>query len=298
MSTAGMEKTLSLQVGHERTCDCRDSHMNCLTAKEWTKAQLGVWQFYYEGRDIRDKKKHPAVWPVALPKRLIELFTHQGELVLDPFVGTGTALVAARDLRRNAVGFDLQEEYVRIARSRLAQSTLSMGEEESTHVVLQEDARNIPGYLEEETVALCLTSPPYSNLLNRRRLNKSRRGDLRENEQYLEVEQYSQDERDLGTLDLAEYKTALEEIYGGILPLMKPKGHVVINVADFWWENKRMVAHTQVIEALENAGLELRNIIIWDRTNIVNRIGIIGWPSNYITLGTTFEYLLHFWRAD
>ena len=51
-----------------------------------------------------------------------------------------------------------------------------------------------------------------------------------------------------------------------------------------------------VVDALREVGYELRNVIIWDRTNIVNRIGIFGWPSNYITMGTTFEYLLDFWK--
>ena len=50
------------------------------------------------------------------------------------------------------------------------------------------------------------------------------------------------------------------------------------------------------IEDYKKQLIELRNIIIWDRTNVVNRIGIFGWPSNYITMGVTFEYLLDFWR--
>lgn len=74
-----------------------------LTAKEWIKCLLGVWQFAYEGQDIRDKNLHPATFPIALAKRLISLFTHEGELVLDPFVGSDTTLVAARDLNRNPV---------------------------------------------------------------------------------------------------------------------------------------------------------------------------------------------------
>jgi hypothetical protein len=53
-----------------------------------------------------------------------------------------------------------------------------------------------------------------------------------------------------------------------------------------------------VIEALQQAGYELRNTIVWDRRNIVNRAGIFGWPSNYITLTTTFEYILHFWNPE
>jgi len=282
-----------LNIGYERTCDCKPSHINCLTAKEWLKCQIGVWQFYYEGRDIRDKELHPAVFPISLATKVISLFTHRGELVVDPFVGSGTTLVAARDLDRNAVGFDLQKEYRELCGERLQQLALI---NTSTQLAIQDDARNIPQYFEEGTISLILTSPPYANLLNRRRRNKSRRGDLRGNRQYMQVEQYSQDPRDLGTLSPTKFGEAVEEIFAGILPLLKPKGHCVINVPDMWWENQRITLHIIVVEALRKAGYELRNTIIWDRTNIVNRIGIFGWPSNYITMGTTFEYLLDFWR--
>ena len=282
-----------LDVNYQRTCDCKPSHLNCLTAKEWLKCQIGVWQFYYEGRDVRDKKLHPAVFPIALAAKVISLFTHRGELVVDPFVGSGTTLVAARDLDRNAVGFDLHEKYIKLCEDRLRQLALDTS---SKQLAIQDDARNIADYLEEETVSLILTSPPYANLLNRRRKNKSRRGDLRKNEQFMKVEQYSQDERDLGTMELDEYTNAMGEIFENLLPLLRPKAHCVINVPDMWWENQRITIHISLVEELRRRGNELRNIIIWDRTNIVNKVGIFGWPSNYITMGTTFEYLLDFRR--
>ena len=82
---------------HDRTCNCASNHLNCLTAKEWLKSQLGVWEFYYNGRDVRDKNIHPAVFPLSLAKRVIEVFSHKGELVIDPFTGISTTLLAARD---------------------------------------------------------------------------------------------------------------------------------------------------------------------------------------------------------
>jgi DNA modification methylase len=264
-----------------------------MTAKDWIVSQLGVWQFSYESRDIRDKKVHPATFPIALAKKCISLFTHEGELVLDPFLGSGTTLVAAQDLNRNAAGFDLKQEYVDLSQSRLS----PRDEGASTRqIACSDDARNIPEYLKPDSVSLILTSPPYANLLNRPRLNKSRRSNLRTNNQYLKIEQYSQDPKDLGTLSLEEYQQATGEIFRSLLPLLKERGHCVIDVPDMWWENQRITIHIAVVEALRGAGYELRNIIIWDRTNIVNRIGIFGWPSNYITMGTTFEYLLDFWR--
>ncbi|MFQ5858749.1 MAG: DNA methyltransferase [Anaerolineae bacterium] len=268
-----------------------------MTAKEWLKAQIGVWQFYYEGRDIRDKKQHPATFPISLAAQVISLFTHEGELVVDPFVGSGTTLVAARDLNRNAVGFDINSDYIDLCNSRLAQLPLEyLFAPPTQQIAIQDDARNIAEYLEPETVKLFFTSPPYANLLNRRRKNKSRRGEGRFNEQYGTIEQYSQDSRDLGTLELEEYRQAFVDIFARLLPLLKPLGHCVINVPDMWWEDERITLHMAVVEALRSVGYELRNTIIWDRTNIVNRVGIFGWPSNYITMGTTFEYLLHFWK--
>ncbi len=281
-----------IPIEYKRTCSCPENHINCLPAKEWVKYQLGVWQFAYEKRDIRDKDVHPATFPIALAKRVISLFTHEGELVLDPFVGSGTTLVAARDLNRNAVGFDLQERYINLCAERLTYNNLL---NHAQQLAIQDDARNIPAYLYPGTVSLIWTSPPYANLLNRKRLNKSRRD--RHNKQLGRVEQYSQDPRDLGTMPLEEYTKAMGYIFESLLPLLKPRAHCVINVSDMWWEDQRITLHVALIEELRRRGYELRNIIIWDRTNIVNKIGIFGWPSNYITMGTTFEYLLDFWRS-
>ncbi len=282
-----------IDIGSQRTCACPPSHLSCASAKQWIKAQLGVWQFSYEKRDIRDKTVHPATFPVALPKRWIELLTHEGELVLDPFVGAGSTLLAASDLNRNAIGFDLHAGYVRLAATRVAQSPLLRS---TTQLAIEADARDIPEYVTPGTVSLIVTSPPYANLLNRPRKNKSRKGQERLNGQYLKIEQYSNDPRDLGLLSLDQYAKAMAEIFAGLLPLLRPGGHCIIDVPDMWWEDQRMTIHVALIEALREVGYEFRNTVIWDRTNIVNRVGIFGWPNNYITMGTTFEYLLDFRR--
>ena len=284
-----------LEIGYKKTCNCPEKHINCLEAKEWVRNQVAICEFFYEKRDVRDKNIHPAVFPIALPKKCIELFTHKGELVLDPFLGIGTTLVAALDSDRNAVGFDLNKKYTDYSKKRLAQPKLNFSVE-TKQIVVCDDAINIPKYLEKETVALSVTSPPYANMLNHQRLNKSIRGDLRKNEHYLKVQQYSNNPRDLGIMKLQEYIEALTEIYKGILPLLKPRAHCIININDLWENNRRYSTHSYIIEAMEKVGYEFRNIIIWDKRKLVNRVGIYGWPSNYITLSTTFEYILDFWK--
>ncbi len=284
-----LEKTKFIEINYEKICKCEGNKINCLTAKEWLKNQLGVWEFFYEKRDIRDKDVHPATFPISMARKIIELFTHEGELVLDPFVGSGTTLVAAQDTNRNAVGFDLQQKYIDLCKERLYNEHLFNNTQQ---IALTEDARNITEYIKPNSVKLIWTSPPYANLLNRERKNKSRRD--RDNGQLGKVEQYSQDKRDLGTLELEEYAKQIGDIYESLLTILRDDGHCVINVPDMWWENKRITIHISLITELRKRGYEFRNTIIWDRRNIVNNIGIFGWPSNYITMGTTFEYLLHF----
>lgn len=206
--TVPKKSSKKIDINYKRTCDCGPTHINCLTAKQWLKSQLGVWEFFYEKRDIRDKNLHPATFPISLARKIIELFSHEGELILDPFIGSGTTLVAAQDTNRNAVGFDLQKDYIELCQSRLATQNMF---NDAKQLAIQDDARNIREYFEDESVSLIWTSPPYGNLLNRKRKNKSRRD--RKNDQYMKVEQYSQDERDLGTYELEKYTEAMGDIF-------------------------------------------------------------------------------------
>jgi DNA modification methylase len=68
---------------------------------------------------------HPAPFPVELPEQLIRLYTFENDLVLDPFMGSGSALVAAAHLERRYIGYDLDPEYVEIARRRVSDLTSS-----------------------------------------------------------------------------------------------------------------------------------------------------------------------------
>lgn len=102
--------TKHIEIGTERLCSCPPTHINCMTAKEWLKSQLGVWEFFYEGRDIRDKELHPATFPISLATHVIKLLSHEGTLVVDPFVGSGMPLVVAEDVNGEALGLGAAEQ--------------------------------------------------------------------------------------------------------------------------------------------------------------------------------------------
>jgi len=69
---------------------------------------------------------HPAPFPEELPKRLIRLYSFWGDIVLDPFVGSGTTVKVAEDLGRQGIGYDINPEYIKLAQRRLGQQKLDI----------------------------------------------------------------------------------------------------------------------------------------------------------------------------
>ena len=87
-----------------------------ITLEEWNTYFAGHWQFPGE-----KQKKHLAVFPEELPRRLIKMFTFAGETVLDPFLGSGTTARAARNLQRNSIGYEINAEYLPLIEQALAE---------------------------------------------------------------------------------------------------------------------------------------------------------------------------------
>src|SRR5215208_832670 len=90
-----------------------------LMAEEFMALTLDVWEIPPESAR---RVGHPAPFPVELPEQLIRLYTFEDDLVLDPFMGSGSALVAAARLGRRYVGYDTDAGYVDIARRRVAEA--------------------------------------------------------------------------------------------------------------------------------------------------------------------------------
>jgi site-specific DNA-methyltransferase (adenine-specific) len=89
---------------------------NTISKDEFLKFTKSVWTFPTESAK---KIGHPAPFPIELPYRLIQLYTFEGDVVLDPFIGSGTTAIASMRSNRNFVGFDTKEEYVEMAKRRI-----------------------------------------------------------------------------------------------------------------------------------------------------------------------------------
>ena len=92
-------------------------HLSTLMTEDFMGLTLDLWEIPPESAR---RVGHPAPFPVELPEQLIRLYTFADDLVLDPFMGSGSSLVAAARLGRRYVGYDLDDSYVDIARQRVA----------------------------------------------------------------------------------------------------------------------------------------------------------------------------------
>ncbi|MDR3197427.1 MAG: site-specific DNA-methyltransferase [Planctomycetaceae bacterium] len=100
----------------ERTKDEIKEKFNTITKEqfmEWTKS---IWIINAESAK---RIGHPAPFPEELPNRLIQLYSFVGDIILDPFIGSGTTAVAAVKAKRNYIGYDINKEYIKLANDRI-----------------------------------------------------------------------------------------------------------------------------------------------------------------------------------
>ena len=127
-------------------------HEGTMTMDEFVDATTDVWDLPSESAT---RVGHPAPFPVELPRRLIELYTYRGDLVLDPFMGSGSTAVAAVRTERHFVGFDTDPTYVALAERRVAEERASatMGRRRVTVAPTRAVAAVVDGTAEDVAVA-------------------------------------------------------------------------------------------------------------------------------------------------
>ena len=97
-----------------------------MTKEEWGQYFTSHW--YFNGAK---QMEHIAMFPEELPKRLIKMFSFAGETVFDPFAGSGTTSLAAKNLGRNSIGYEINKEFSPIIREKLGADQITLGDDAS-----------------------------------------------------------------------------------------------------------------------------------------------------------------------
>jgi len=94
----------------------KGKRVDSITKEQFLEYTKSVWTF---GAEKARKVGHPAPFPLELPYRLIQLYSFTDDVILDPFIGSGTTTISAIKSKRHYVGYDIDEEYIRLAQSRI-----------------------------------------------------------------------------------------------------------------------------------------------------------------------------------
>lgn len=257
---------------------------NELDGKRWTRYSISVWSDLRRSV-LESRLDHPAPFPLQLARRCIEIFTAApGEVVLDPFAGTGTTLLAAYNQGRRGVGFEIYDRYLALFEKRLcSEETAPAGTMGIRPRLYHDSALNLRRYLEPDSVDFILTSPPYWDILTARRSADRRR-----------QRDYGEHAADLGRSgDYHSFLKNLTAIFQEAHTVLKPGRVCAVVVMDLRKKNRFYPLHMDLCAALQPVGFQLEDIIIWDRRHEYNSLRPLGYPSVF-RVNKVHEYLLIF----
>jgi hypothetical protein len=219
------------------------NRLNDLTPREWIKFQKS-WFIHNPPPREPGVVQHPAKFPETLAREFVEFFTKRGEWVLDPMVGPGSTLLAARAAGRPSFGVELAEPFAQLARERLEQAALADHADGGATAALRRgaglaptdaalppawlvvaDARHLAA-LDLPPIAYCLTSPPYWDMLHRPGFETQ----AGRRERGLPVS-YSGSPHDLGNVtDYEDFLDALYTVYAAVHAKLRPRAYLTVIV--------------------------------------------------------------------
>lgn len=253
---------------------------NSLDGKRWIQNSISVWS---DIRKTADEMRlgHPALFPTMLVERLIETFLPvDGEVVLDPFAGSGSTVVAAERMGKQGIGLELSPEYARLAERRLCE----IGEAEDRAVrgtIHRASATELLQRVRKSSVDLCISSPPYWNILNQRRS-----ADLKN------VRHYGNLDGDIGTIEsYSEFLTATTSVFRDVFETLVPGAYCCVVVMDLRKKNRFFPLHSDLAARLIEAGYLYDDLIIWNRQSEYNNLRPLGFPSVF-RINKVHEYVL------
>jgi len=227
----------------------------------------------------RLKATHPATFSERDIARLIEFFTKPGQRVLDPFVGTGSTLLACADTGRIGAGVELIDRWLEVAVARLEDGEVEHRSapaaealealDAGVQALVPGDAREVLAELPDECFDFVVTSPPYWRILRKRGTKAAAERTDRDLPTH-----YSESDDDLGNIESYEgFLEQLGEIFAECARLLRPKKHLCIIVSDFRHGPRFHLYHAdlaRVVEDPDGSRLQLKGltVLVQDSKNL------------------------------
>ena len=210
----------------------RQNKLNELSGKDWIKFTKS-W-FVHRPEPRGDQKiRHPASFPESLVREFILFFTKSGEIVIDPFLGTGSSLVGAVGAGRSGVGFEIVGKYAEISKRRVADALNGKRggdgparKKQCWAQVIQADSKKLSETWKNKgfpPADYCITSPPYWNQLKRNSIRQKGRV-----VKGLDTE-YSDNPEEIGNIeDYTSFLNTMKLLFDEVYKVMKPNGYLTV----------------------------------------------------------------------
>ncbi|MBK1468354.1 TRM11 family SAM-dependent methyltransferase [Parvimonas parva] len=226
------------------------------------------WSFPNRGNWATHDAKWRGNWSPYIPRNIILRYSKENDVVLDQFVGGGTTLVEAKLLNRNIIGVDVNDIAIQRCKEKV---DFEYKQSNSKVIIKKGDARNL-FFLENESIDLICTHPPYANIIN-----------------------YSDDlENDLSRLNIKDFLIQMEEVANESYRVLKKGKFCAILMGDTRQKGNMIPMSFKVMEIFKKARFTLKEIIIKEQHNC-KATGF--WKTNsikYNFLLIAHEYLFIF----
>lgn len=258
---------------------------NGLSPSEWAVLSKNVWNDLSSPRN-KFQLEHGAVYPVKLAERLIKMYSKEGDTVLDPFLGIGTTLIAAQNLKRHGIGIELNPKFAQIAEKWLIENR-GLFLDEFSYKVINDDCRNLKQYIREDSIQVTVTSPPYANFIRKSIEDRTttHKNSVITFENKSAVKPYSNDKRDFGNLPYQKFLEEIKSVLKANCEVTKNGGYSAWVVKDYR-DTKNKIPyipfHSDLARVGEEAGFKFHDLIIWDQTG-QRKLVLLGYPSVFYT---------------
>ncbi len=257
------EKTFNGMTAHERTLSSRSVRNDLSSARKKSHLQ------------------HGATYPEKLCDRVISMYSKKWDVVLDPFLWTGTTVISAVRNWRIWYWIELSPEYFSVSKQNISDSINLLTE--TPYEIFNWDCEEVIDTLEDNSLQLTLTSPPYADLIHKVVEDREKRHKhsafVEDNNATTKV--YSDSENDLWNMAMEQYKEKVTRIMKKLFKKTKPWGYNIWVVKDFRDVKNKIPyvdLHSAIAECWWKAWFVYHDLIIRDQ-NEQRSLVLLGYPS-------------------
>lgn len=239
--------------------------MENMTPKVFCTEMTSVWSFPERGAWATHSNKYRGNWSPYVPRNLILRYSNEGDLVLDQFAGSGTTLIEAKLLGRNAFGVDINPNAI-----KLCEKSIKFEISKPTHVAIRKgDARKL-NFISSESIDLVATHPPYADIIK-----------------------YSDGiEGDLSQFSVNEFLENMRLVASESFRVLKKRKICSFLIGDV---RKRGILYPvgfELMNVFVNAGFTLKEIVIKEQHNCIGTKKWLSKKNDFLLIA--HEYLLVF----